>query len=313
MWHGTQDELRRLEQVQYRVLKRLAATHENVAAALLNMEFGCRTYESWAMQRKLEFRFRLARMPNSRLPAMVSRCQWHGAPGAKKPGMHEAQVKRISELVNLDPSQQAADPEVSYAMFKKRAALAVRRNDVCKLQHCDKSTVRKYLQSHSHIDTFPNKLQPYLEGPMTTGMQTKLLFKTGFAPVRHMQARKCRNAADGTLDASCPFCNCQDETAAHFALECPQFAEWCTAMRAALSEHVGARAFTEWDALPADEKLAALLNDHQWGNAATGVNYIAQHYLSDIVRERVARLQTTHCTHPAGTAGARAHGSTCYG
>jgi hypothetical protein len=183
-------------------------------------------------------------------------------------------------------------------MFKKRAAaLAVRRNDVCKLQQCDKSTVRKYLHSHSHIDIFPNKLQSYLEGPMTTGMQTKLLFKAGFAPVRHMQARKCRSAADGPPDASCPFCTCQDETASHFALECPQFAEWCADKHAGLSEDVDERAFAEWDALPADKKLAARLNDHRWGNAATGVDYIAQHYLSDIVQERVARLSSDHPLH----------------
>ncbi len=71
-----------------------------------------------------------------------------------------------------------------------------------------------------------------------------------------------------------------------------------------LSEQVGEHAFAEWDALQADDKLAALLNDHRWGKAATGVDYISQHYLSDIVRERVARLPTTHyyCTHPAGTA-----------
>jgi hypothetical protein len=87
-------------------------------------------------------------------------------------------------------------------------------------------------------------------------------------------------------------------------------------MREALSDQVGEHAFAEWDALPADEKLAALylLNDHRWGKEATGVDYITQQTLSDIVRQRVlARLQTTHCTHPAGTAGARAHGSTCYG
>ncbi len=53
-----------------------------VAAALLNVEFGCITYASWAMQRKLEFKFRLSRMPSGRLPAMVSRCQWRGASGA---------------------------------------------------------------------------------------------------------------------------------------------------------------------------------------------------------------------------------------
>jgi hypothetical protein len=39
----------------------------------------------------------------------------------QEPGTHAAQVQRISKLVNLDPSQQAADPEISYAMFKKRA------------------------------------------------------------------------------------------------------------------------------------------------------------------------------------------------
>jgi hypothetical protein len=33
-------------------------------------------------------------------------------------------------------------------------------------------------------------------------------------------------------------------------------------MQAALRDHVGEHAFAEWDALPDDEKLAALLNDH---------------------------------------------------
>jgi hypothetical protein len=61
---------------------------------------------------------------------MVSRCQWHGASGAKKPGMHDVQVQRISKLVRLDPTVQAADPEVTYSMFKKQAALAIRRS-VC--------------------------------------------------------------------------------------------------------------------------------------------------------------------------------------
>jgi hypothetical protein len=273
-----------------------ATTHENVAAALLNMEFGCRTYESWAMQRKLEFQFRLSRMPGNRLRAMVSHCKWNGLmTGAKKPGMHAAQVQRISELVNLNPSLQATDPEISYAMFKKRAAMAVRRSDLHKLTSCSKSIVRKYLQAHSHMDVFPNKMQPYLDGTMSAGMRTtKLLFKAGFAQVHHLHARKhaCTRLQS---DPSCPFCTCRDETAAHFSLECPQFTEYRTAMREALSEQVGEHAFTEWDALQADEKLTALLNDHRWGKAATGVDYIAKHYLSDIVRERVARLPTTHC------------------
>jgi hypothetical protein len=123
---------------------------------------------------------------------------------------------------------------------------------------------------------------------MSAGMRTKLLFKAGFAPVQHLHARKHETAAGDQSDPSCPFCTCSDETAAHFALECPQFcsripahapatvAEYRTAMREALGEQVGEHAFAEWDALQADEKLAALLNDHRWGKAATGVDYIAQ-------------------------------------
>jgi hypothetical protein len=138
------------------------------------------------------------------------------------------------------PSLHPSDATNCYNL----AALAIRRSDVRILRQCGKSTVGTYLHSHSHIDVFPNNLQPYLEGPMTAGMRAnKLLFKTGFAPVQHLHARKYATAADGAPGASCPFCPCEDETAAHFALRCPQFAKWCTAMRAALRDHVGEHAF----------------------------------------------------------------------
>ncbi len=108
----------------------------------------------------------------------------------------------------------------------------------------------------------------------------KKLFKAGFAPVQHLHARKYKTeAAGGQSDPSCPFCTCRDETAAHSALECPQLTEWQQAMREALSEHVGRQPFAEWDGLPADDKLAALLNDNRWGKATAGVDYTAQHYL----------------------------------
>ena len=103
----------------------------------------------------------------------------------QEPGTHAAQVQRISKLVNLDPSQQAADPEISYAMFRKRAVMAVRRSsrsDLCKLKSCSKSTARQYLQAHSHMDVFPNKMQSYLDGTMSAGMQTKLLFTAPACP-----------------------------------------------------------------------------------------------------------------------------------
>ena len=313
VWHGTVADMQRLEQIQYRVLKRMAATHENVATELLSMEFGCRSYASWAMQRKLEFRFRLRRMPQDRLPAIVSKCEWQRKKGAKKPAMHTSQVLKVSRKVDLDPDQHAADPELTYAAFKKQAALAVRRHDVNHVRLSRKSTVKRYLENYSHINIFPNKLQPYLDGPLTRSMQNKLLFRTGFAPVGHLQARKVGSADANGRDASCAFCACVDETAEHFVLQCPAFERWRAAMRSALRDHVGDAAYTAWEALTPQQQLHALLDDHRWGKQAPGVDYIAQTYLSDILRERAARLESARCTHSAGFAGARAHGSDCSG
>ncbi len=84
-------------------------------------------------------------------------------------------------------------------------------------------------------------------------------------------------------------------------------------MRSALREHVGDAAFVTWEAMPPQQQLYALLDDHRCGKQAPGVDYIVQAYLSDIMRERAARLESARCTHSAGPAGARAHGIHCSG
>jgi hypothetical protein len=66
--------------------------------------------------------------------------------------------------------------------------------------------------------------------------------------------------------------------------------------------------------LSQEKFIDKLLSDYR--HDPTNPECTTTYYLSDLVRERVTRLTrlpTTHCTHPAGTAGARAHGSTCYG
>ena len=185
---------------------------------------------------------------------------------------------------------------------------------------CRQSTVKQYLRANKHAQTFPNTMQLYLNGPMRAGMKAKLLFKAGFAPVQHLCARKCRDVTHDTdtatddNSATCPICQCVDETAEHFALECPQFAQLCSDMKQTLCVEVGNAKYSHWSSLPDNQqKLYTLLDDQHWGAHANAVDHIAQQYLMNLLRERVARLQTTHSTHPAGTAGARAHGSSCYG
>jgi hypothetical protein len=265
------------------------------------------------MQRKLEFQFKLRRMPHERLPAMVSRCAWRKQKGTNNPALHAAHVLKIQRKVDVDPNQQAASPEITYASFKKQVSIAVRQHDVRQLRLSRKSTVKRYLDNYGHIKSFPNTIQAYLDGPMSRDMRHKLLFRVGMAPVGHLHARKVSSTDAPDHDASCAFCTCEDETAEHFVLQCPAFQRWRSAMIGALREHAGEAAFEAWEAMPPQERLYTLLDDSHWGKQAPGVDHIAKAYLSDIMRERAARLESARCTHSAGLAGARAHGSDCSG
>ena len=227
--------------------------------------------------------------------------------------MHSKHVHSVSRKVGVDPAKAAADEQVTYAMFKRTAAKAVRQYDLKRVHASTQSTVQKYLsmldpEATQNGAQFPNKQQQYLETPMYHGTRTKLLFRAGFAPVAHMAGKK-RNGS-----SRCPFCECADETAAHFALQCNQFTAEREDMLTTLAEMVGPSKFAEWQTLPLQEQLAMLLGDRFWGDKAVSVDGIVQMYLSSIVRARAAQLPKAQSSTPAADpAGARAHGSHCYG
>lgn len=76
VWEATEAQLKRLEEVQRRVLRRIVRLDCNVAHDVLRMELGCRSYSSWMDQRKLEYAYRLALIPAARLPSIVAAAAW---------------------------------------------------------------------------------------------------------------------------------------------------------------------------------------------------------------------------------------------
>jgi hypothetical protein len=106
VWHGTDAELTNIEQVQTRVLRRLAETRENLADDFLRCELACRHTACIGQQRKLEFAFE---MPPGRLPAQVARCDWGKNPvvrGHARPKMHTDVVQHIAAQVGQHPWRQ---------------------------------------------------------------------------------------------------------------------------------------------------------------------------------------------------------------
>jgi hypothetical protein len=326
VWHGTDAELAKIEQVQTRVLRRLVATRENLADDFLRCELACRHTACIGQQRKLEFAFELQRMPPGRLPAQVARCDWGKNPvvrGRARPKMHTDVVKHIAAQVGQRLNAAAATEEVSAAAFKAQVKSAVLIAEMQRLnaQHAratGKSTVAEYLNILGPAVTeFPNQLPKYLHTPLHRGAQLKLLFRAGFAPVAHTAAKRTKTSS------ACVFCDgCADETAEHFTLECPAFQALRQQLLTATRTLVGEQKFGTWSQLPPKERLRALLGDQWWGpHAETGDEWI-QTYLLHLEQERADRLTTSaaeqqqfghphgnQCrTLPAGSAGARAHG-----
>ena len=319
VWHGTKQQLSKLEQVQYRVLKRMAGARSQWSSDVLRLEFGCRPYASWMTQRKIEYQFRIKRMPHHRLPSLVQRCVWQQSAAGKKPAMHSAQVQTAEKYAGVSVDEHADREEISYAAFKQIAAKAVRQADITHLRGCKQTTLTRYLDAHADLVEFPTSMRDYLHGPLTNSMRNKLMFKAGFAPVNHMLAKRMSNQSTDSevqaLTKECPFCDCPDETQEHFVLQCPAFHDLRQTTLHDFQRIVGQAKFRRWECLPPSQKLHLLLNDQHWGKScAHDTDNLVQCYLSQLMRTRVDRLNATHSTTTAGTsAGARAHGSSCYG
>jgi hypothetical protein len=311
VWHGTDQELAKIEQVQTRVLRRFTATGENLADDVLRCEFACRHTKHIGQQRKLEFAYELSGMQPNRLPSQLARCDWGKnslLKGRARPKMHADVTGRIAKAMDLDPAAAAADPEQTKSGFKTAVRTAVLKTAMQEMvaKHTGsaaKSTVANYLRLLDPAATeFPNNLPDYLDTVMHRGAQLKLLFRAGFAPVASVASRKTKTSA------SCVFCQCgADETAAHFVFECPAYAAQRQAALTELRALVGRDQYREWLALSGADKLSAVLSDNWWGRHMEAGDDWTQHLLLELeaARKRLASQRT--CTLTAG-AGARAHG-----
>ena len=146
---------------------------------------------------------------------------------------------------------------------------------------------------------------------MHRGAQLKLLFRAGFAPVAHTSSKRTKTSS------ACAFCDdCPDETAEHFALECPAFHELRQQLLTATRALVGEPKLRAWSQLPLKTQLRAVLGDQWWGpHAATGDDWV-QSYLLHLEQQRAEliagagshRTAGAPCRTLSASSGARAHG-----
>jgi hypothetical protein len=290
VWEATPQQLRRLEEVQLRVLCRIVRLNCHVAHDILRMELGCRSYSSWMDQRKLEYAYRLATMHPARLPSVVSAATWP-PPRSRSAPMHAELAAALQASVGVSVLANRTSG-VSYGIFKGLVGLAVRRRDMVVARSGGRSTVGCYDRIVGCPGLHPIQLQPYLTGPMTALHRAKFLCRSGMLLTAHRQHRLKKAPSP-----ACPHCRtCLDETLAHAVLACPRYDAMRDEMWEALVDRAGAGVVDRVQALPLQERLEAVLGDHAWGAVAGGVGEIVERYLGKLLVARDVTLA------PAGAA-----------
>jgi hypothetical protein len=272
VWHTDQRLLAAIEAEQLRVLKRFVSVSCNVSSDVLHLEFGCRPYASWMAQRKLEYAVRLQRMPEGRLPSVVAGAQWTCAHGAKRPVMHTTVVQKLARQVPFDLAGARA---VSAQQAKQSIAHAVRKHDVSRIQQSGRSAAARCVRFMGDVTEHPNKMQRYLEGPLTAGRRIKFMCRAGVL----LTARR-RQQMGAVADAACQHCRSSaEETVQHIVLGCAAYAPMRRVLWREVECTVGPAKLADFHGLPLDDALVALLGDHFWGDQAAGVDDAVQRFL----------------------------------
>ena len=288
----------------------------NTSAHILRLEMGCRSFQSWADQRKLEYFYKLRRMPSDRLPRQVLEHDWHE--GRRRGGqlkMWDKVVNGVATSVGMSDLADACDAAASYASFKQQASMAVRVRDMVLVRKDAEaqSTLTRYLPMLGpEVAAVPNMLQPYLIGiGPNLPARLKMQFRSSTAAVAHRKELTSRAGRQVERESSqCPCCTHTDETCQHVVLECPEYHNRREQLKHAMVEVVGSEVVAEWEQMPSEQQYQTLLSDHFWGGKeeSTAIDLIVKDYLVEIweARQLVIRGQ-------AAVAGAGPHGLTATG
>ena len=311
VWHANAPQQSALESVQQQILSGLAGCPNTTSAHILRLEMGCRKFQSWADQRKLEYFYKLHNMPSARLPRQVWQHGWQE--GRRRGGQLKMWSKVIDEVatsVGMPDLAGACDAAASYSSFKRQASMAVRVRDMALVRRDAEAqtTLARYLPMLGPaVAAVPNTLQAYLQGVgPCLHSRLKMQFRSGTAAVAHRKELTTRSSRRVDTESSqCPCCTHTDETCQHVVLECPHYTHRREQLKHELAGVVGSERVTVWEELADEQQYQTLLSDHFWGGneETTAVDSIVKAYLADIwdARQLVIRGQTAD-------AGAGPHG-----
>ena len=317
VWHANAPQQAALESVQHQILSSMTGCPNTTSAHILRLETGCRSFESWADQRKLEYFYKLQNMPDDRLPKLVWQHNWQE--GRRRGGqvkMWDAHTQEVARSVGMEHLADVCADVDSYGAYKKQVSMAVRQRDmqVVQADASAQSTLARYLPMlGSGVTEVPNTMQPYLAGiGPTVRTKLKLQFRSGTAAVAHRKELVTRHSRrHEAVSKQCPCCGHADETHQHAVLHCPQYAALRELLREQLVAVIGEEKVLCWERMSDEQKYQTILSDSFWGDTsdACTVDFFVQEFLFSLWDARQLVLRGQSASNGAGPHGQPATGT----
>ncbi|CAB1099916.1 unnamed protein product [Ectocarpus sp. CCAP 1310/34] len=260
VWEGKEKAVKQLETVQMTAAKKILGCSSTTSNTVLRAELGMYSLKTKRDMQKLNWQYKVSRMSDDRLPAMVDKAAWGKATPGKKGIRWDKVVERVWK--EIGDEEETLDTE-GFGGFKKKVKEM--------LESREEATLRKKVRSEDHLEIY-GKLKEgigtksYLDGPMDYAKKLKLQFRVGDLDLPERRKRYSSRRREEEEDRqTCP-CGKSEESRPHIVGECELYRK----EREDLEEDMRQRGcdMDKFGKLDNSEKTIAVIGDRWWAQEA---------------------------------------------
>ncbi|CAB1117900.1 unnamed protein product [Ectocarpus sp. CCAP 1310/34] len=173
VWEGNEKAVKQLETVQMAAAKKILGCSSTTSNTVLRAELGMYSLKTKIDMQKLNWQYKVSRLSDDRLPAMVDKVAWGKATPGKKGIRWDKVVERVGK--EIGDEEETLDTE-GFGGFKKKVKEI--------LESREEATLRKKVRSEDHLEIYGKLkegigMKSYLDGPTDYAKKMKLQFRVG--------------------------------------------------------------------------------------------------------------------------------------
>ena len=241
-----------LESILTDACKDILQCGRRTSAEPILSDLGLSSLRSDRIVQKLKYKHRVERLPNYRLPKVVSNIDWRFTRRGRQIPMWS---KRVSDLYNKFTPDAQLDANITEKQYIQLIHDSVAAHEQYQRDMSMRSKPKLDLFLRANDNT---EFKPYLRGPLTLGCRLMFRFRSGNIALNGPLAFSNREH-----DPSCPCCGAECESVVHCLIECPAYNETRCEFLSEVRRVVGEHAYQVFESSSSVDKAVCLLS-HKW-------------------------------------------------